>query len=164
MAKIYLIVLCLSIQQLINLSMIDAAKSKSRTIKSCTKADHVRMDECVTILSFLMDDRVLNYPPASIKEVNYYCRRLKPAEKCVEQYLNRCTSLQIQQTAKILLYSLTRTNRKYCSSQKRKLSVLRLVKCAKDRLPEFGNLMRNFTADMHAVRTYQPQNLQYSID
>ncbi|XP_027205104.2 uncharacterized protein LOC113798729 [Dermatophagoides pteronyssinus] len=161
MAKIYMIILYLSIQ-LINLIDIDAAKPKS-TSKLCTKIDHDRMDNCVMILSFLTDDQLLNNPPLSMKEVNHYCRRLKPAEKCVEQYLNRCTDLQTQQTVKIFLYSLVRTNRKYCNSQKRKSTVLRLVKCAKDRLPEFGNLMRNFTADMHTLRTFQPQNLRIPL-
>lgn len=90
-------------------------------------------------------------------------RSLKALDKCVKEYTQNCMSKTAKQSISVLLYSISKTNKGYCSGKKRKEALLDLSKCCsanKSKLDEFMDIM---TREFHGIRNYRESKLRIPL-
>ena len=134
--------------------------AKNQTAKICDKQ---RVDECAISLSLLTDPELLKDPPKTLADMEKYCRKFKQSTTCVREYSEKCLADQSRRTLSIIMYSMTKTMRRYCSRTKGKQEWLNLVNCVGDDLPIYSKHLIDLSADMHAIRTAKPKNMRIPL-
>lgn len=107
-------------------------------------------DKCNEKLYMVGDDTFVF--PKSISEMNKRCKELKRLESCVKQYASKCLHKESKQSVSVLSYGVTKTNRGYCSSGKRKGVFIRMAsKCVTKNKGKLDSAMWQMSADFQAI-------------
>ena len=128
------------------------------TGKKCQRAD-----KCALTLIPLTDEKFIEKPPRTSTELKEWCQRIVPMERCLKDFAIKCLNKLSKQTLSILMYSISRTNKRICTNKKRQKSFLNLIDCAHEQLPLFSNILRNLTTDFHALPLVKKQNLRIPL-
>ena len=122
-----------------------------------------RADKCALTLIPLTDEKFIEKPPRTSTELKEWCQRIVPMERCLKDFAIKCLNKLSKQTLSILMYSISRTNKRICTNKKRQKSFLNLIDCAHEQLPLFGQILRNMTIDFHAIPMVDEKNLRIPL-
>ena len=122
-----------------------------------------QVDKCAISLVPLTDPELLQRPPKTLADLDHWCRKFKRSEKCVRQYSDQCLASESRRTLSIVLYSISKTLRRYCGQTKRKQELLNLSHCLDNDLTNVSKVLFELSGDMHAIRSIEPANMRIPL-
>lgn len=128
------------------------------TAKHCKRADR-----CALTLIPLTDVKFMSKPPRTPQELNEWCKRVAPQERCLKDFANKCLDKQSKQSLSVMMYSFSRTNKRLCTNKKRRQAFLNLIECGHKELTMFADILKNLTTDFHGILTFKQQNLRIPL-
>ncbi|XP_075588672.1 uncharacterized protein LOC124496374 isoform X1 [Dermatophagoides farinae] len=128
------------------------------TAKHCKRADR-----CALTLIPLTDAKFMSKPPRTPQELNEWCKRVAPQERCLKDFANKCLDKQSKQSLSVMMYSFSRTNKRLCTNKKRRQTFLNLIECGHKELTMFADILKNLTTDFHGILTFKQQNLRIPL-
>ncbi|KAH9414261.1 hypothetical protein DERP_008458 [Dermatophagoides pteronyssinus] len=128
------------------------------TSKQCQRAD-----KCALTLIPLTDEKFIEKPPRTSTDMREWCQRIVPMERCLKDYAQKCLNKQSRQTLSVLLFSISRTNKRYCTNKKRQKSFLNYVDCFHPQIHSIANVLRNMTTDFHAIPLVKEKTLRLPL-
>lgn len=81
----------------------------------------------------------------------------------MKEYTQNCMSKTAKQSISVLVYSVAKTNKGYCSTRKRKLAMLGVSKCAGEHKAKLDGFMDIMTREFHGIRTYKDSKLRLPL-
>nr|XP_027194081.1 uncharacterized protein LOC113788823 isoform X1 [Dermatophagoides pteronyssinus] len=162
-SKFYLVIfkllfVILTILISVNGDAISTTPTTITTGKKCQRAD-----KCALTLIPLTDEKFIEKPPKTSTELKEWCDRIAPMERCLKDFATKCLTKFSKQTLSIMMFSMSRTNKRICTNKKRQKSFLNLIDCAHEQIPLFSNILRNLTTDFHALPLVKKQNLRIPL-
>ena len=128
------------------------------TGKKCQRAD-----KCALTLIPLTDEKFIEKPPRTSMDMREWCQRIVQMERCLKDYAQKCLNKQSRQTLSVLLFSISRTNKRYCTNKKRQKSFLNYVDCFHSQIHLIANDLLNMTKDFHAIPLVKEKTLRLPL-
>ncbi|KAH7638300.1 hypothetical protein HUG17_9406 [Dermatophagoides farinae] len=128
------------------------------TAKHCKRADR-----CALTLIPLTDAKFMSKPPRTPQELNEWCKRVAPQERCLKDFANKCLDKQSKQSLSVMIFSWNLTFKQQnlriplacCSYYKWKnIAVTKVIQMCPDNdaaHEEVENLLNGYTNDLLAV-------------
>lgn len=142
-------------------SMASKSSKFSSPSSSCNKTE---TDQCALNLIPLTNESILRNPPKTLTEINHICQNFMfPMEGCMRRYAMKCMTKSARQPLLVMLYSVTKLNKKICSIRKRKQNFLTLIDCVYNNLDLYSQLMFNLTRQMYAISRDHRDKLKFPM-
>ncbi|KAH7638340.1 hypothetical protein DERF_004031 [Dermatophagoides farinae] len=123
--------------------------------------DHKKADQCSLNLMPITNSEIIRRPPKTIAQFNVYCGKIRRYERCTRKFAENCLQKESKQTLSILMYGISRVNKRYCTKEARKKALIDLIQCSGPiNFRYYGDLLRNASADLHAIREYPDAKLR----
>ena len=147
----------LSILIAICLSFSHVADAK----KDGAGCDRKRVDKCAEKL-FMIGDYGFKFPD-TLPLMNVRCREIKALEACVKDFASKCLTSDAKQAVSVLLYGVTKTNKFYCSSTKRKNTLVDATQCFIPNKKFMDDEMRTMSNKFSSIVGYKDPKLRIPL-
>ncbi|KAI2804360.1 hypothetical protein BLOT_003342 [Blomia tropicalis] len=101
--------------------------------------------------------------PVNMEQMNKRCKEVKAMEQCIKDYAARCLEGETRNSILVVVYGIAKTNKSYCSSQKRKNAHISFGKCANKNKKSLDKFMNQMIVDYHGVRLYKDPKLRIPL-
>ncbi|XP_027194078.2 uncharacterized protein LOC113788821 [Dermatophagoides pteronyssinus] len=141
-------------------------RKNSTTTVNCNNP--IKYDYCALNMIPLTNDfmikRLSSSSSMQINDIDELCRKILLNEKCLRNYAENCMKSEARQTLSVMLYSVSRLNRKICSKQKRKQTTLTMMICLKKNPGFYQNiLLKNLTETLYRISLEKRQKLKFPM-
>jgi hypothetical protein len=121
-------------------------KIKRRECKSVNRAD-----VCMQKLLLLGDPKFIF--PETRDEMNIHCRTITATEKCIKDYSSKCLDAFPRQVTSVLAFGVAKTNKGYCTNQRRKDKFISIGKCGNQIKAEGDKCMQTYIDRLQGIET-----------
>lgn len=101
--------------------------------------------------------------PESRDEMNIHCKNVTRYEKCIKDYSQNCLETFPRQVTGILAFGIAKTNKGYCTNQRRKDSYIAFGKCANFVKPNTDKCMFNYIDNLQGIENYPDNKLKIPL-
>lgn len=82
---------------------------------------------------------------------------MKPLESCVKNYASKClTKSETKSSISVLSYGVTKTNKGYCTNNKRKQAFIKMVACVTKHKTQMDKAMWKMASEFKAIADITP--------
>lgn len=164
--SIFIVLMWLAICDSFNQQTKRKNSTSVTTIVNCN--NQTKYDYCALNMIPLTSDFIVKQRSSSsiitINDIDELCRQILLNEKCLRNYAENCMKSEARQTLSVMLYSVSRLNRKICSKQKRKQTTLTMMICLKKNPGFYQNiLLKNLTETLYRISLEKRQKLKFPM-
>lgn len=87
-------------------------------------------------------------------------REIRTLEKCVKDYMSRCLDGETRNSMSVVIYGISKTNKGYCSSTKKKNAFISFGACANASKKRLEKRMATLTRDFHSAKLAKDPKLR----
>jgi hypothetical protein len=95
-----------------------------------------------------------------IFKLSFIFRAITAHEKCIKNYASKCLSTFPRQVTNVFAYGVAKTNKGYCSNQRRKDSFIAIGKCANKLKPNGDKCMRTYIDRLQGIENYEDKKMK----